>query len=270
VDAATVERAVEQAHFVLLGEIHTVARHHELQARMIRVAAHSRRPGVVLEMVPRSRQRDIDTWRASTHPTPAAFARAVDWSRRGWPDFAIYTPILRAVLHNALPLRGGDIDPGTLRQIGHTGLDALAPDRRARLALDRPLPTAARNRLVDTLRAAHCGVDTHVPIDRMVAVQRLRDASMADRLLAADTGDGAVLIAGAGHVRRDHGVPWYLRARAPDRDVVSIAFLGTRGIGETVAAQRAAAGGKLPFDFVWFTAGGAPSPACNGSDDDGS
>jgi len=267
VSVAEVEHAVGRARFVLLGEIHTVARQHELQARMIRVAARHRRPVVVLEMVPRSRQDDIDAWRAAPRPTPEGFARAVDWTARGWPDFAMYAPIVRAALDGGLPIGGGDSDPGTIRTVGRDGLDALAAGRRSRLALDRSLPQAARKRLVETLRRAHCGVDTHAPIDRMVAVQRLRDASMADRLLAADTGDGAVLISGAGHVRRDHGVPWYLHARRPNASVVSIAFLGTRGIGETIAAQRQAAGGSLPFDFVWFTAGGAPAPPCADHED---
>lgn len=44
---AELERAVADAAIVLLGETHPVARHHELQARLIRAAARGRRPAVV-------------------------------------------------------------------------------------------------------------------------------------------------------------------------------------------------------------------------------
>jgi uncharacterized iron-regulated protein len=87
----------------------------------------------------------------------------------------------------------------------------------------------------------------------MVTAQRARDAQMAERLLAAAR-DGAVLIAGAGHVRTDRGVPAYLAGRVPAGGIASVAFV-------EVATDRTAPGdyaerfgaARLPFDFVWFT-----------------
>jgi hypothetical protein len=64
----------------------------------------------------------------------------------------------------------------------------------------------------------------------------------------------AGLIAGAGHARKDRGVPWHLSRKASGRRVVSLALL------EVVAGENnpdAYASGfdakRLPFDFVWFT-----------------
>jgi uncharacterized iron-regulated protein len=92
----------------------------------------------------------------------------------------------------------------------------------------------------------------------MARVQRLRDAVMADSLIAADaaTGDGAVLIAGREHVRTDRGVPWYLRKRG-----VAGAGIVTLGIFEVQPGQttwraslpEGADGRKPLFDYVWFT-----------------
>lgn len=260
---AELERAVADAAIVLLGEAHPVARHHELQARLIRAAARGRRPAVVLEMLPRTAQGAIDAWRARAPVDAAAFGAAVDWHGRGWPDWSIYTPIVRAALDRDLPLYAGAPAPGELDAVGRAGLEALAPHVRAALGLDRALPRAARARLAATLRRVHCGLDTHAPVARMVAVQRLRDARMAARLLEVAGTDGAVLVAGHGHVRRDHGVPWYLARHDGDRRVVSVALLGTDGVDDTVAAHAARAGGMLPFDYVWFTAGGSPAAACN-------
>jgi hypothetical protein len=142
------------------------------------------------------------------------------------------------------------------------GLAALADHAGPPLpGLESPLDETAERRLLDTLKRAHCGLPEHAPIDRMVAVQRLRDASMAQTMINADSGSGAILIAGRGHVRGDYGVPIYLRRTAPDRDFVTIAFVGTGG-RTGVAGPRAATDETMPFDYVWFTKGGAPAPDC--------
>jgi uncharacterized iron-regulated protein len=79
---------------------------------------------------------------------------------------------------------------------------------------------------------------------------------MADSLLAAER-DGAVLIAGTGHVRTDRGVPAYLRLRRPDATVASLAFL-------EVDRRRAAPAhyADLPYDYVWFTPGTDDTDPC--------
>lgn len=259
VEPAAVERAVASAHYVLLGEEHPVARHHELQARLLRAAAQQRRPAVVFEMIPVTRQPDIDAWRSEPNPDVAALGPAVDWNKRGWPDWRLYAPIAEVALARQLPLRAGAPAPAELRTVARSGLDRLAPERRRTLRLGRPLPEAARKRLLETLRAVHCGA-MHAPAERMLAVQRLRDASMADHLRASGSA-GAVLIAGHGHVREDYGVPRYLD-RAGD-EVVTVALRATGKTGDHIADHVAAAGRVLPYDYVWFTAGRAGARACD-------
>jgi hypothetical protein len=91
-------------------------------------------------------------------------------------------------------------------------------------------------------------------LDAMIAVQRARDATLADALLASGGGDGAVLIAGAGHVRRDRGAPLYLARRAPEQRVLALAFSEVpRGAAETDDPGRRAAELGSAFDLVWFT-----------------
>jgi hypothetical protein len=78
---------------------------------------------------------------------------------------------------------------------------------------------------------------------------------MAERLVAGQR-DGAVLIAGAGHVRTDRGVPRGLALLVPEARVVSVAFLEVAD-GSTRPADYAAGfggGARLPFDYIWFTA----------------
>ena len=88
----------------------------------------------------------------------------------------------------------------------------------------------------------------------MVGVQRARDAQMAQSLIAAGDPDGAILVAGAGHVRNDYGIPVYLSAKAPGKQVISIAFLEVDN-QKTDPHSYALPypNGQLPFDYVWFT-----------------
>ena len=76
---------------------------------------------------------------------------------------------------------------------------------------------------------------------------------MAAALVHDATADGAVLIAGNGHVRRDLGVPAYLDV--PAGEVVAVAWI------EVDADDRRApdfplgvAGAHPGFDYLWFTA----------------
>jgi uncharacterized iron-regulated protein len=66
--------------------------------------------------------------------------------------------------------------------------------------------------------------------------------------------DGAVLIAGAGHVRRDRGVPVHLARQVPDATIASVAFVEVDAAASKPGDYAARFGTEtLPFDYVWFT-----------------
>jgi len=256
VEPARVAEAVASAEYVLLGETHTHASHHRLQARLIDAASAERSPAVVLEMVPRERQSAIDAWRAGA-ATASGFGAAVGWAERGWPDWSTYQPIVERALTRDLAILAGAPARETFAAVSQNGLDALAPARRRALRLHRPLPEAKAARLERILRRAHCG-ELHAPIERMVALQRLRDAAMAERMRAAGA-DGAVLIAGRGHTRRDLGVPHYLdRSEA---EAVTVALRGTGGEMD-LADWREAGESTMAHDYIWFTDDAPPERRC--------
>ena len=104
------------------------------------------------------------------------------------------------------------------------------------------------------IRDSHCGHAPEAMIEAMIAVQRARDAQMADSLVAADQQDGAVLIAGSLHGRKDRGVPAHLVRLVPHAKVVSVAFLEVQnGRLEPTAYASQRERRELPFDYVWFT-----------------
>jgi len=66
--------------------------------------------------------------------------------------------------------------------------------------------------------------------------------------------DSAVLIAGAGHVRKDRGVAALLARLRPRQKVVELAFAEVSDdADQPYEYADAFAAPRLPFDYVWFT-----------------
>jgi uncharacterized iron-regulated protein len=131
----------------------------------------------------------------------------------------------------------------------HHGTEALAPPVRALLDRAGPLPADEERERGEEMEALHCGELPREFLQPMVLSQRARDAQLAQALLAGATADGAVLVTGAEHARRDRGVGAFLRVAgiAPDQ-VLAVAFR------EVDPEERTPAGYDLaPWDYVVFT-----------------
>jgi uncharacterized iron-regulated protein len=253
-DENAVSGRIAEARYVLLGEKHDNPDHHALQARMIRaLAAIRRRPAVAFEMFTPS-QAGALTGYVVAHPRNAAgIGEAVNWKASGWPAWAMYEPVAQAALDAGLPIAPANLDDERVRAVGRQGVGVLDAAFVQRHGLDQSLAADVREALAEEIRDSHCG---HAPEDRvaaMIGVQRARDAQMAETLLTAPGNDGAVLIAGAGHVRNDYGVPAYVRRIDPGARTVSIAFVEVDGKRANVESYAERFGGRLPFDYVWFT-----------------
>jgi uncharacterized iron-regulated protein len=227
--------------FVLLGEKHDNPDHHRLQAWILdALVAAGRRPAVAFEMF-RADQADAIARHLAASPGDArGLADALDWRRSGWPAWSMYEPIVEVALRARLPLVAANLSAAATTALRRGGVAALDAGEVARLGLDRPLPETVRERLAADIREGHCGQLPERALDGFVAIQRARDAHMAAALRDAGA-DGAVLIAGVGHVRRDVGVPRAL----PEDETASVAFAEVR-TGMTAAPPIAA-------DYVWLT-----------------
>jgi uncharacterized iron-regulated protein len=249
------------ARYVLLGERHDNPDHHRVQAALVRaLLAAGRRPAVAFEMFTSDDAPAIARHLAAAPRDAAGLADAVNWRRSGWPDWAYYQPIAQAALDAGLPVVAANLAPATVRALARGQQAALPAGLATRYGLDRPLPGEGQAALTAEIRDAHCG---HLPAERiegMVLAQRARDAVLADSMLAAER-DGAVLIAGAGHVRADRGVPIYLRTRVPEASIATVAPLEVHE-GWTRPQDYAALGGVLPYDWVWFTPRMGDSDPC--------
>ena len=140
-----------------------------------------------------------------------------------------------------LPIYAGDLPRERVRSVARGGLSQIAPEERARLGLDSPLPAPLADAVLRELEESHCGALPPQALGGMAVAQRYRDAHMADVLLGVAQRHGsAILIAGNGHVRADRGVPWHLRQRAPGNARHDRPPRGSRGRPDGAGRLRAA------------------------------
>lgn len=239
------------AGIVLLGETHDNPDHHALQAWVVReLGAAGRRPVVALEMADTDQQAAIDGHAGD----PAGLGAALDWEKRGWPDWSLYRPIVEAALAVRGEVKAANLSRELTRRIAQ---GAQGPEVDGRFGLDVPLPPADEKALAADIRDGHCNLLPEKAVAPMVRVQRARDASMAEVLAEQATrpeAGPAVLVAGSGHARADRGVPVRLGAMVPGIRVLSVAFIEAEA-GKLSPTDYAAMFGAeaLPFDLVWFT-----------------
>ena len=263
VDPQTLVQRLAASRYVLLGERHDNPEHHTRQAQLVRdLVAAGRRPAVGFEMISTDDGPAIARYLIGSPKSAAGLGAAVNWQRSGWPDWRLYEPIAQAALDAGLPIVATNLSRAATDAVRRNGLGGLGPRLQAQLKLDAPPAPEVRAAMARELRDSHCGEQPEPVLDRMVDVQWARDARMAEALARAGGRDGAVLIAGGGHVRRDRGVPTHLARHAPGTTVASVALLEVDPDAAAPADYAARFDGALPFDYVWFTARADDTDPC--------
>ena len=193
----------------VLGEVHDNPAHHRVQAEMTRQIAPA---ALVFEMLtPDQAHAALPALRGDAR----ALEEALGWADSGWPDFGFSHPIFAAA--PAAPVYGAGV-PRAMAQAAATGdIAVVFGPEAADFGLTAPLPAAEQSAREALQMAVHCDALPAGMLPRMVAIQRLRDASLARAALRAfrDTGGPVVVITGNGHARRDWGAPALLARAAP-------------------------------------------------------
>jgi uncharacterized iron-regulated protein len=251
IDADELVARLAPARFRLLGEIHDNPVHHVVRAQLLEAIARTgRRPAVVFEQFDFARDEAL-VQAQSRGADAEALADAGALDRRAWA-WPLHKPLLEAALAAGLPVRAGNVARealGALVRRGETG--AVDPGWQSRVTA-AAWSSRQASTLAEDIRQSHCNKLPEAMVPRLALAQRLRDAAMADALLRDATSDGAVLIAGNGHVRGDLGVPVYLGAAAAEALKVGWIEVSEE---EMRAADfpRAAAADRAGFDYLWFT-----------------
>lgn len=244
-------RALAGARYVLLGERHDHPDHHTRQAWVVRhLLEEGRKPIVAFEMFDRRDQAAIDEHFRARPADAFGLGNAVDWEAKGWPDWSMYAEIVEAAVAGGAPIVGANLSRDAVMAAARTGI--VEVDGREQLLPE--LPSEQMSAMRDELYEAHC---RHLPkemMGKMAVAQVARDATLARTMLAADRGDGAVLVTGNGHARTDRGVPWHLREQGAKGTIAAVGMLEVRK-DETDLAAYGEDDSPPPYDFVWFTPG---------------
>jgi uncharacterized iron-regulated protein len=209
------------ARYVLLGETHDNAEQHRRRAVLLRELLADGRPArVVFEQLDRDRNAAIMA--APRKAEAVADAGGLDRAAWRWP---MHKPLVEAALEGGAKIAGGNVSRAQLRDVVQKGAAAAPADLRPMLD-DAGWSRAQQAELESLIHRGHCET---LPPDRlapMALAQRVRDAAMASEMLKAAPSERVVLIAGNGHVRKDVGVPHYLReAGIPSADIAVVGYL---------------------------------------------
>lgn len=242
------------SRFVLLGERHDNPDHHALQAKLLRAMVEAgRRPAVGFEMLATDDAPAVVRYLARSPKDAAGLGDAVNWARSGWPEWRLYQPIAQAALDANVPIVATNLSRAATEAVRRNGLPGLGPALTTQLRLAEPT-SDTRLAMTRELRESHCGQVPEAMVDRMADIQWARDARIAASLARGGQRDGAVLIAGAGHVRRDRGVPVHLARHIQDVSIGSVAFVEVDAALVKPGDYATRFGSDaLPFDYVWFT-----------------
>lgn len=203
-----------RAQALLLGEVHDNPDGHQARYALLQQrVADGWRPAIAMEQFDHERQADLD--RASRECTDAACVVAMASAAKvGW-SWDLYTPVIELALRDHLPLLAANLSRADAGKVVSDGLTALGPELVSAYGLERPLPPELLQPQVDEVREGHCDMLPAELLEPMANAQIARDITMAETMRPYAEG-GVVLIAGNGHVRRDIGVPYWLRSLGID------------------------------------------------------
>ncbi len=202
-----------RARFILIGERHGRRAHQEREAFLLAALAERKRyPGVAFEMLSHTQVPVVEAYRRQSPEYAAGLGVALKWHKTNWPDWSFYAPIFDIAFSAKLPIAGADLDKKDRDNLASGTLRPL-PENDPRLAS-----------WSESLKKAHCNQIDDARLADLTRLQVVRDETMARTLEEISTKEnGAVLIAGSAHVRKDRSVPTYLSSRY----VKSVALLET-------------------------------------------
>lgn len=215
--ASDVPETARTAQIIFLGEQHDNPDHHAVQAAWVAALAPR---ALVFEMLTPEQAALVTP---QNRVDAVGLEAVLGWNASGWPDFAMYYPIFAAAPE--AEIFGAGVPRDRVRALMQEDLaQVVDPETATRFGLDAHLPPDQQVLREDLQRSAHCDALPEELLPRMVSVQRLRDAALADAALDAleRLGGPVVVITGNGHAREDWGAPFLLRQAADDVKIFSL------------------------------------------------
>ncbi|MCK5431742.1 MAG: ChaN family lipoprotein [Gammaproteobacteria bacterium] len=243
--------SIMRADYVLLGENHDNISHHMNQAWVVEnLSKKDHEASVSFEMID-DQQGDLIINKNITSST--MLIEILNHIKSSWNYETYYSIVFDSVIQAGFKIYPANLSRQTLMKAVMENNQNLSP-RLGQVLSQSPLPQEQKTVLQNEIIKSHCGMLDAQMVDRMVEMQRIRDAAMAVSLLNSDA-DIKVLIAGINHVRKDHGVPMYLLQENKKTTTVSVAQIEVESDHNDITDYIKHWQDKnLPFDYIWFTA----------------
>ncbi|GFO60589.1 hypothetical protein GMST_29140 [Geomonas silvestris] len=189
--------AAEKTDLVLVGEVHTNKDHHDLQLDLLRSLNQGRpRLAIGLEMIPATKQRQLDQWSAGRLSEPSM--RAV--FEESWTDWGLYREIFLFARDHRVPMVALDVPGEVVRKVSQSGFKSLTPKERSYL----PVGTSCdlRNPQIALLRKAFAQHFQEKVFNYFCEAQTVRNSGMAinlARYLREHPGHRVAVLTGVWH-----------------------------------------------------------------------
>ncbi|MFN3690885.1 MAG: ChaN family lipoprotein [Fimbriimonadales bacterium] len=210
-------RLLEPATFILVGEQHDNAQHHQFQAQVIEGLVQAGRSVIVgMEMFDRTKQYPLNLWTLN-RLSEAEFIEQSEWKTQWGFDFALYRPIFEVVYRYRLRLVGLNVPRSVVRQTARGGWQSVPETERMGIP-DPDLGVEDHRKLFYALLGGG-HPSGEVPNDNFYAAQVVWDTAMADAALrylertVPSPRLAFTILAGNGHVMYDVGISLRLRMR---------------------------------------------------------
>ncbi|MBC7530754.1 MAG: ChaN family lipoprotein [Oligoflexus sp.] len=231
------------ANIFLLGEQHDNPLHHQIQQEIIdKLGRDGRLRAVVFEQIDWTEQGVLSVLNPDN---VKKLPKKIEWDKSGWPDYELYRPLIEtAVKYKARVIAGG-LPKNRLPLLYSNGYEgAFTATEIERLHVRSILDAEGAELLQKEIYESHCKMIPEDHVLKMVPVQRARDAALIRGYQNEAPIDGVtVFILGAGHARKEFGVPTLLKLAAPKTKIWAV---GMQEEGSEPFPPGA-------FDKVWVT-----------------
>ena len=248
IEREQLNQRILNSDYLLLGETHDNIRHHQLQASVIDTLHKAQRDAsVAFEMID---DEQGELLKGKTVNSSAELIGLLRQAKSTWSYETQYRVVFDSVLAAGYPILPANLRYSKLRQMIKLQEQEL-PQEIGQVLRQVPLSKEQLQHLQADIVKGHCGMIPLHATAPLVLGQRIRDAVMSQSLLQS-THKTRVLVAGSGHVRKDRGVPLYLRKLHRGAAILAIGFREVDAEAVNMAdylhEEQA-----IPFDYVWFT-----------------
>lgn len=233
----------QNANVILLGEQHDNPIHHDIQRDVLEtLGQQGRLKSVIFEQIDWENQGVLSQLNSENL---GKLEKKLEWEKSGWPDYDLYEPLIETAVKYRARVVAGGLPKNRVEAIykyGFEGSFSAAEIERIKIRL--PVDDSTKALIQREIYEGHCRMIPEDQTEKMVPIQRARDAALIKGYIKeADQTGTVVFILGNGHARKDFGVPYLLNQIDPTLKIWSA---GMQEQGSEPFPPGA-------FDKVWIT-----------------